>query len=317
MQRGVAEEDREEMDDAKGVDGLAVKRAKEFAHPWLDAENNEQAAGASTETAAEVKIPTLPPPSSIVPTKSPDVRIVALRNLLSNLLQDASGESERAHFSQLLELLEAGPCGSGATARSVFDCVGRTPAAITAAGSASSSGTAASTAASPAASLAGAPGHGLPEGSPRTPSAAPEVGANAARTTAASALRVASLSAGSTSAPSATAAGAAIASASSTATGAQVATALPLAAVPLACEARSEGTAAVPPLLGPALGPARTTTPSVLDLMDAKLPGSAEPSSDVQTLRGMGFCNDDVAAALRSCASLDLAVEWLLAKSLS
>jgi len=46
--------------------------------------------------------------------QSSDVRIIALRNLLGNLLQDASDEDERAHWEHLLKLLEAGPSGSKA-----------------------------------------------------------------------------------------------------------------------------------------------------------------------------------------------------------
>jgi len=97
----------------------------EFAHPWLDEENDDPIFvgardGASSSTAETAPDATAAPPEAAMTpaaaasaaADTSDVRIIALRSLLNSLVKDASEDVERSHFQHLLNLVDAGPAAT-------------------------------------------------------------------------------------------------------------------------------------------------------------------------------------------------------------
>jgi len=90
----------------------AVARPSDFAAPPGSSALTSPAVSPATVVASSAA--TSSTTAGLGLAQSSDVRIIALRNLLGSLLQDASDEDERAHWEHLLKLLEVGPSGSKA-----------------------------------------------------------------------------------------------------------------------------------------------------------------------------------------------------------
>lgn len=124
-QRGAPVEDLEDLlgEEVRSLDKRPVcafgskcyRRAPghyvEFAHPWLDAENEEEPVLSDVSPTAPVGTAAAAGASPAMEAES-DVRSIALRTLLSSLSKDGGSAEERAHFLRVLEFLDAGPRAS-------------------------------------------------------------------------------------------------------------------------------------------------------------------------------------------------------------